>query len=524
LTTRIAAWVTTVGFVLSLAPRTAASAERPLSLEEAIAYALQKNESIFIERESVSAAKAGVSGSKGAYDPMLEVGGEWRRDVVPSNSPFSGAPPGEDAPTVESAEADVSISQYLPSGGTVSLRASGSRVTTDGTFYLLSPAYSTQVGVELRQPLLRNLRTDAARVTIRVANAEQERALAAFRQQITETIAAVERAYWALIAARRDVEVRAESVRLAEEQLSETQIRIQSGAAPEDEIAQPRAELERRRGEQLAAQEAASRAENALKILILSDVDAELWTDQFAPAEEAEVTPETVDVAAAMERALRSRPELAVAAAVVQRRAAETAFARDGVWPSLDAVVSYDRYGLAGTKNPAAAAVPGLPDSTAGGAIGDLGDSFSRLGDGDFYAARAGVVLGLPIRNRTARGAAAAAHSAERQAEADLARLRKTIRVEVLDAIAALQTAAQRIEAARSGREQAEVQLAAERDRYGAGLSINFLVLTRQNDLSLARLTEISALTDYRTARTELARATGSLLELRRIDVDKLTP
>jgi len=38
-------------------------------------------------------------------------------------------------------------------------------------------------------------------------------------------------------------------------------------------------------------------------------------------------------------------------------------------------------------------------------------------------------------------------------------------------------------------------------------------VLTRQNDLSSARLDEISARTEYLIARTELARATGSLSE-----------
>ena len=60
-----------------------------------------------------------------------------------------------------------------------------------------------------------------------------------------------------------------------------------------------------------------------------------------------------------------------------------------------------------------------------------------------------------------------------------------------------------------------EVQLAAEEDRYRVGLSTNFLVLTRQNDLAAAKLAEIQALTDYRTALTELARATGALLEAR---------
>ena len=51
------------------------------------------------------------------------------------------------------------------------------------------------------------------------------------------------------------------------------------------------------------------------------------------------------------------------------------------------------------------------------------------------------------------------------------------------------------------------------------GISTNFLVLTRQNDLTNARVTETSALTDYRKAATEFARATGVLLEERGISI-----
>jgi outer membrane protein len=218
---------------------------------------------------------------------------------------------------------------------------------------------------------------------------------------------------------------------------------------------------------------------------------------------------------ASLQRALSARPELGAAQAVVERRHVETAFASDGVWPALDAVVSYDRFGLAGSSNPAGPSVT-LPSNLDG----SLGQSFQTLGDGDFNAVRAALVLSFPIRNRTARADADAARHVERQAEADLARVRKTIRAEVLDAASALETAGQRIESTRAGREAAEIQLQAERDRYTTGLSTNFLVLTRQNDLSQARLNEISALTDYRMARSEMARATGSLMEERGINVD----
>ena len=61
--------------------------------------------------------------------------------------------------------------------------------------------------------------------------------------------------------------------------------------------------------------------------------------------------------------------------------------------------------------------------------------------------------------------------------------------------------------------------LDAERERYAVGMSTNFLVLTRQNELARARLDEIASLYDYRNARTSVARATGTLLEDHGIDV-----
>jgi outer membrane protein TolC len=66
----------------------------------------------------------------------------------------------------------------------------------------------------------------------------------------------------------------------------------------------------------------------------------------------------------------------------------------------------------------------------------------------------------------------------------------------------------------------AQTQLRAEQDRFSAGLSTNFFVLTRQNDIALAYLAEIAALTDYRKAQTEMARAKGSLLQDRNIRIN----
>jgi outer membrane protein TolC len=484
-----------------------ASADRPLSLDEAVRMALEKNEDVILGRESVTAATARVQGARGAYDPVLELNGGWSRSQEPVNSVFSGAPLGHLGPEVELSEAGGGLRQYLPTGGSLALTAHGLRQTTDGASVLLSPAYGTRVGVELRQPLLRDLAVDDVRLRLRVAHADRGAAVAALRRSAANTVAAVERAYWSLVATRQALAVREDAIQLAQRQLEETRTRVQSGAAPGTELSQPRAELERRRGELLADREADARAQSALKLLILADADAARWLEPLVPTDSVAVVRETVDRAGALETALSGRPELDEAGAALARRRAETARARSGVWPSLDAVVSYERFGLSGSRNPATPA-----GSMPPGVAGDLGDAINALSDGETDAARVAVVLGLPITNRTARSAVVAARSSERQAETVLAQVRKTICAEVLDAAAALEARAQRVAAARAGREAAEIQLSAELDRYASGRSTNFLVLTRQNDLSRARLDEISARTDYQIARTELSLATGSLV------------
>jgi outer membrane protein TolC len=497
----------------------AAAEEHPLSLEEAVTRALKKNTSIRVEREGLTAAQAAARGARGVYDPVLGVQGGWGRATEPVNSSFSGAPAGEAAPTFGSTDLGVSLAQALPTGGTLTAHATGARQTTNGTFGLLSPAWVTKVGVELRQPLFRS--REVARSAIRVASSDRDRAAASLRREVADTVTAVDGAYWRLVAARREVGVREEALRLAEEQLDQTKIRVEQGASAEAEIAQPRAELERRRGELLATREAVARAESVLKLAILDDSEGDLWVTALAPVDTAEAPTAAADTKGWMDQALRSRPEVQAAQAVVERRHVETALARDRARPGLDAVASYDRHGFAGTANPAAAPPFGAPLVIPEGTEGGLGRSIGSLTDGGFSTAHVGFVFSFPIGNRTAQAAAAVAASAERQAEIQLAQARQSVRAEVLDAAAALDTARQRIEAARSAREAAEVQLSAERDRFSAGLSTNFLVLTRQNDLSRARLEEIASVHDYRMATTAVARATGSLLQERHIEIEE---
>jgi outer membrane protein len=512
--------------VPSFARAAAPPSQVPLTLSEARARALEKNLELRVERENATIAGSGETKAKGAYDPTLRADARWRDRTDPVNSIISGAPTGELGPNSSGYAANLGLAQLIPTGGTVSLTTSVSRDETTNVFAVLSPSWSTSIALELRQPLLRNLQIDPARQGLRVARVDRARSAASVARVTAETVASVERAFWSLLAARRDVEARQSAVDLAGRQKADVDARVEAGTLSEADLAAPVAELERRKGDLFASREAASRAENGLKSLLLADPGDPLWSSSLIPAEEPEGPPvPPIEVDAALASATALRPEVAEAAARLDRLAVEDEAARDRIRPQLDLVAAYARRGLAGEQNPGLAPpfpISGteIPDAINGG----LGRSWGTVAEGRFPDASVGLAFTLPLGNRAARADAAVARSARTQAELSLLRARQVVEVEVRNAGFALETAQQRVAAAQAGRAASETQLRAEEERFTAGLTTSFFVLTRQNDLTQARLAETAALSDLRKARVEWARATGTLLSERHIEVQETEP
>jgi outer membrane protein len=492
----------------------------PLTLEEATRRTLERNTTLAVERENVEQAGFAILRARGAYDILWNADLGWQQHTDPVNSAFSGAPGGGLAPEIESVTASTSFSRLLPTGGTVSLFGSGDRTRTDSIFTILSPAYSTDIGVEVRQPLLRNLSIDPAREALRVAAADRSASQAHLTQVVADTIREVDASYWSLVAARRDVASISSSVALADKQLSETKSRVEAGTLGETEIAQPTAERERRKGDLALARQRAGEAANNLKRLVLGDPRDPSWPAEIVPADDPEVATSTPDVEKAVQTAFVRRPEIAEAKARWARFEVQVEARKSDLKPRLDLVGAYERRGLAGRRNPNATGFSGDPVIVPPALEGTWGRSYGTIADNEFPDASVGVSFSVPIGNRTARANLAIAKSALSQATLTVSGEEQQVQAEVRNAAFALESARQRIEAARAARAAAETQLYAEQERFAVGLSTNFLVLTRQNDLTNARVTETTALTDYRKAATEFARATGVLLEERRIQVD----
>lgn len=511
-------------FVLALAAAAtcwpaAARAQAPLTLPGALERALAQHPDIAIQREAVQASAEAERRVRGAYDLLLRVDGRGRVRTDPVNSILSGAPEGALAPRATSVVGAASVQQLFSNGASLLASSSVSRDTSNSRLALLTPSWLSSLTVEFRQPLLQGREIDPVRRSLRLTAVDRTRSAAQLSRVASEVVGSVERAYWTLVAARRDLDVRRRTVDLARRQREDTLARIESGTAAESEVAAPDAEIARRLGEAFAAEETVARAEHALRALVAASPEDPVWQSAIDTPEPAPPLDAPPDIDASLAQAWALRPEIAEAHAGLDRQDVEIAAARDRLRPSLDFVAGYALRGLAGDRNPAAIPIGGLPIVVDESLDGALPKSWATLFTHRFADVSAGVSYSIPIGNTAAKAEVALAEIGRRQAESALTGARQRVALEVRNAVAAIHAASRRVETAAAGRVAAETQLQAEQDRYDAGITSSFFVLTRQNELAQAELAETAALVDYRKAHAEYLRATGQLLERRGVSV-----
>jgi len=182
------------------------------------------------------------------------------------------------------------ITQRLPrQGGRVQAVFDQSRATSQNLFNSLDPQFTTSLSFEFAQPLFRDRRIDEPRRQIKIAKKRLDLSDSQFRRRAIEIVARVEQAYWDLVFALRDEEIKRESVELARSQLAHNQRLVEQGAIAPVDVVSARVEVERRTDEAEAAVETIQRAENALKALTLAPGATQMWGAVLTPVEKPEL-------------------------------------------------------------------------------------------------------------------------------------------------------------------------------------------------------------------------------------------
>ena len=515
-----------------------------LTLRDTILMALENNRDIEIERLNVQLTEFDYRATQGFYDPTLATSFFYDRRNVPIANPLAGGANG--GLLTDNVTGSATLSQRIrEQGGLLQASYANDRSTTQNVFNILNPQFTSTLNLSYIQPLLKNRTTDSGRRQIRLARKRLDISDSQFRQRAIEIIAQVQRAYWDLVFARRDREIKRESVDLARTQLEHNERLVEVGTLAPSDIISARVELERRNDEAAAAIDAIQRTENALKALLLQPGSTELWQSELIPVELPEIeTAGALPLADALRLAMQNRPELEQFRIRGELNKIDEAFFRDQTKPQVDFFVNYGTIGLAGLQRTETnfftasnalltnrvnqlsllAGLTPLPVNNGGGAlppalIGGNGQGLWNMLKNDFRTWRIGVNINLPLRNRTAEAQLGRALAEGRQLDIQRQRLIQGVEVEVRNALQGVVTAKSRVEAARNSRINAELQYQSEVRKFVAGQSTSFFVLDRQNALSASRGRELRALTDYTKSVAELQRVMSTTLASNNVEV-----
>jgi len=112
----------------------------------------------------------------------------------------------------------------------------------------------------------------------------------------------------------------------------------------------------------------------------------------------------------------------------------------------------------------------------------------------------------------------------KRQIDLQSRQLEQIIEVEVRNAVQAVETAKMRIDAAEAATRYAQQQLEGEEKKFAAGMQPGYFVLQRQNELSMAKISELQAKADYNKAKANLHRVMSTTLSNNSIELKQDAP
>ena len=470
-----------------------------LTLEDAIARALERNLDIAVERLNPQVVDLTLAQALSAYRPTFDTTFSNNSRTNPSSTQLDGG----EAVVSDTSLINTGITQAVAwGGGSYTVDFNNNRSTSNSFFSSFNPGYRSSFQGSYTQPLLRGFKIDATRQQIQVTRINRDIADIDLRQTITNTVSSVRNAYWDLVYATQTLAVQRQALELAETLIRDNEARVEIGTMAPIDVVQARSEAAARRQTLAQAEQNLATAELALKQLIVGGTDDEYWAATLNPVDLPTLDVQPIDLEAAIRLALDERTDIARSRRQLDINNVNLSSMSNNRLPAVDLVGSYQLQGQGGTRFLRS----GLGGSVFDEIQGGIGDAFDQLFDAAFPVWTVQLNVSYPIGQSAADAAYARARIQVQQVQAQLRQLGLQVATEVTNAVLQIQGIARRIEASIAARELAEEQLAAEQSKFGAGMSTNFFVVQAQRDLATAQDTELRAILDQQKALVEFDR------------------
>lgn len=404
--------------------------------------------------------------------------------------------------TSKSVDGTLALDVPLRTGGSMRLQADPGWSSQDNPFITTPETYFLGLTASVSVPLMRGSGREINSASIKIAGYQADIAATSTRLAVINILSQTERAYWNLVAARQELDVRIKQYELAKAQLERAKRRVQAGDAAEIEVTRAESGLASRLEAIIAAKTDLLVQQRLLKRLIGANQMGETMNRKQIPAvtvddasmiiaiSEPTVQPYQLPATDLVQRAVENRGELLRAESQLLIDALNIDLARDGTRPQFDVRAS----------------------NAFSGIDAGVDESVKQVANRRFQTWSIGVTGSIPLSNDAAEADLRAAVLRRFKSIATTESQRQTIRQEVLDAVDRVQSGWQRIVASQTAAILASRTLDAESRQFDAGLRTSTDVLDAASRLADAQSAEVRAIAAYRLSLVDLAQATGSVL------------
>jgi outer membrane protein len=487
----------------------------------------------------VSNALNGVTATSSAgpatasLDPVLLGNLRWGHVTSPQTSAFIT---GTNSLVQTSKLYNFTAAQSFLTGTTAQMGFNNSFLSQNSFRADFNPVTQANAEIIVSQHLLQGFGVAINNRFIKIAKNNVKVANLTFEQQVISTVSNVVGLYYDLVSFNEDVTVRRQALALAEKLYNDNRKQVEIGTLAPIEIVRAEAEVASRQQDLTTSETNVLQQETIIKnALSRTGVASPTITDvRIVPTDRISIpaTEAIQPVQDLVQQALERRPELTQSQVQLENSRISLKGTKNALLPTLDAYVDVANGGLAGSVNgistpgefsPTGQPIIRDPNAVDGFFVGGYGTALSQLFRRNFPNYTAGLQLNIPLRNRAAQADYATAQLNLRQNELLMQRQVNGVRVDVQNALIALQQARARYTAAEKNRALQEQTLDAEQKKYALGASTVFMVIQAQRDLATAEGSKVAALAAYARAKTQLEYATGQILPAYNISIEEAT-
>ncbi len=435
-------------------------------------------------------------GSSPCCDPELRVSYGWSNAITPLNyTVVSGVP----IDTTHQESASAGYSQGFLTGTSLFVSVSSSRLSSNTTKSIFNPELVSDFSAGVSQHLLRGFGTRTNARFIRIARNDVKYSTSVFRQNVIAALAVVMTSYYDLLADQESIRMAQGGLEYAQKLLENNQAETKIGPSAQYDVLRSQEEVALRQQVLLAAQNTFSQDGQSLKAKLSKSFNEELAKVEIIPSDRLP-EPRAEDVptlAEALKEAASHRPEIEQVELNLLNQQVVIQSIHNSLLPSLDAYASYYLAGLDGALSP----------------------TFTNILHGTFPNYSVGVTLDMPLRNRTAQADAERALLEQRRLQVKLQDAKNQAVWDVNKAWSGVQQSRDQLDAVQKLVALARQVLEMQEEKSTLASATVEEVITAQQNLAIAQGHVVKAHATYAKALIQYEQATGTLLERNNIEM-----